>query len=81
MHLLVQKIEKVMEKDSLEKLTAESVDEVKKQYEDLQYVNRCCIIIMESYMNDIVYDSLPKTDIVKQLFEKVGKKFSKVKKK
>lgn len=79
MLLVVQKIKEAIEMDPLDTPITESFEEVKKQYEDWQYDSRCCMIIMKSYMDDTVYASLPNIDTVKQVFEKVSKKFANVK--
>ena len=71
------KLDLALEIDPLEKLTDTSSATVKKLYEDWKYSNKCCMMMMENFMDEVVYASIPKVDTTKGLLEEIGNKFIK----
>ena len=47
------------------KPTAESSVKEKKCYEDWEYSNGCCLMIIENHMEDYFYESIPKSENAK----------------
>ena len=47
------------------KPTIECSTSEKKSYEDSEYSNNCCLMIMENHMEDFIYESIPKTKSAK----------------
>ena len=43
------------------KPTTKSFASEKKSYENREYSNNCCLMIMENHMEDSIYESIPKT--------------------
>ena len=49
----------------------------RKSFEDLEYSNSCCLMIMENHMIDSIYENIPKTENAKDFLDSVGKKYIK----
>ena len=62
------------------KPTIESSANEKKFYEDWEYVNSCCLMIMENHMEDSIYASIPKIENAKEFMYVISKKYTKVSK-
>ena len=71
------KLDLALEIDSLEKPTYKSKATIKKLHEDWKYSNKCCMMMMENCMDEVVYASIPKVDTTKGLLKEIGKKFIK----
>ena len=59
------------------KPTIKSFAKEKKSYEDCEYSNSCCLMIMENHMEDFIYESISKTENAKEFLDVVGKKYIK----
>ena len=44
------------------KPTVESFAKEKKSYENWEYSNSCCLMIIENHMEDSIYESIPKIE-------------------
>ena len=54
-----------------EKPIDDSSATVKKLYEDWKHSNKCCIMMMKNFMDEVVYASIPKVDTTKGLLEEI----------
>ena len=77
MNLTIMKPNLALKVEAPPKPTVESCASEKKSYEDSEYSNSCCLMIMENYMEDSIYESIPKTVNVKEFLDAVGKKYTK----
>ena len=77
MNLTFMKLDLALEIDTPEIPTDESTAVAKKLYEDWKHFNKCCMMMMENYMDEAIYASIPKVDTAKGLLEEIGKKFIK----
>ena len=48
-----------------------------RNIKDWKHSNKCCMIMIENFMDEVVYASIPKMDTTKELLEVIGKKFIK----
>ena len=55
----------------------ESSTKEKKFYEDWEYSNSCCLMIMKNHMKDSIYASIPKIENAKEFFDAISKKYTK----
>ena len=55
----------------------ESSANEKKFYEDREYSNSCCLMIMESHMEDSIYASIPKIENAKEFLYAISNKYTK----
>ena len=77
MNLTIMKPNLVLKVEAPPKLQAESSTSEKKSYEEWEYSNSCCLMIMENHMEDFIYESIPKTGNGKEFLDAVGKKYTK----
>ena len=77
MNLRIMKLNLVLKVEAPPKLTAESFASEKKSYEDCEYYDSCCLMIMENHMENSIYESIPKTENAKEFLDVVGKKYTK----
>ena len=77
MNLTIMKLNLVLKVEVPPKLTAESSASEKKFYEDWEYSNNCCLMIMENHMEYSIYESIPKTEKEKEFLDVVAKKCTK----
>ena len=77
MNLTIMKPNLVLKVEAPPKLQAESSTSEKKSYEEWEYSNSCCLMIMENHMEDSIYESIPKTRNGKEFLDVVGKKYTK----
>ena len=75
--LTFMKLDLHLEKDPPEKPTDDNSAAVKKLYEDWKHSNKCCMMMMENCMDEVVYVSIPKVDTTKGLLKEMEKKFIK----
>ena len=75
--LTFMKLDLHLEKDPLEKSTDDNSAAVKKLYEDWKDSNKCCMMMMENFMDAVVYVSIPKVDTTKGLLKEMEKNFIK----
>ena len=59
------------------KPTVESSASEKKSYEDWEYSNSYCLMIMKKHMDDSIYESIPKIENANEFLNVVGKKYTK----
>ena len=55
----------------------ESSTKEKKFYEDWEYSNSCCLMIMKNHMKDSIYVSIPKIENAKEFLDAISKKYTK----
>ena len=55
----------------------ESFVKEKKSYEDCEYSNSCCLMIMENHMEDFIYANIPKIENEKEFLYAISKKYTK----
>ena len=65
MNLTIMKLNFALKIETPPKPTIESSTSEKKFYEDLEYSNSCCLMIMEKCMEDSIYASIPKIENAK----------------
>ena len=71
MNMTFMKLDLALEIDSPKKLTDDSSASVKKLYEDWKHSNKCYMMMMENFMDEAVYASIPKVDTTKGLLEEI----------
>ena len=59
------------------KPTVESSANEKKFYENWEYSNSCCLMIMENHIEDSIYASIPKIENAKEFLDAISKKYTK----
>ena len=57
--------------------TIESSANEKKFYEDWEYSNSCCLMIMENHMQDSIYASITKIENAKEFLDSISNKYTK----
>ena len=55
----------------------ESSASEKKFYEDYEYFNSCCLMIMENHMKESIYANIPKIENAKEFLYAISKKYIK----
>ena len=59
------------------KPTVESSANETKFYENWEYSNSCCLMIMENHIEDSIYASIPKIENAKEFLDAISKKYTK----
>lgn len=77
MNLMFMKLDMVLEMDPLEMLINESNVATKKLYEIWKHSKKCCMMMMESYVDESVHTSIIKMDSANRFIEKIRKKLIK----
>ena len=77
MNLMIMILNLALKVEAPSKPTVESSTKEKKSYEDCEYSNSCCLMIMENHMEDSIYESILKTKNAKEFLDAVGKKYTK----
>ena len=77
MNLTIMKLNLALKVEAPPKPTAKSSIKEKKSYEDWEYSNSCCLMIVENHMKGSIYESILKTKNAKELLDVVGKKYTK----
>ena len=80
MNLIIMKLNLALKVEIPLKPNVESSANEKKFYEDWDYSNSCCLIIMENHMEDSIYASIPKIENAKDFLYDIGKKYTKLSK-
>ena len=70
-NLTIMKINLALKVEAPPKPTIESSASEKTSYEDWEYSNSCCFMIMENHMEDSIYESIPKTKNAKKFLDVV----------
>nr|XP_048333660.1 uncharacterized protein LOC125423449 [Ziziphus jujuba var. spinosa] len=76
-NLAFMKLDLTLEMHPPEIPTDESSVEIKKPYEDWKHFSKCCMMMIENYMDESIYASISKVNTAKELLEEIGKKFIK----
>ena len=71
------KLDLTLEIDPPKKPNDESSAVIKKLYEDWKHSSKCCMMMMENCMDEVVYASILKVDTTKGLLEEIRKFFIK----
>ena len=77
MNLTIMKLNLALKVEAPPKPPTESSTKEKKSYEDWEYSNSCCLMIMENHMEDSIYESISKTKNAKEFLDAFGKKYTK----
>ena len=77
MNLTIMKMNLALKVEAPPKPTAKSSTNKKKFYEDCEYSNSYCLMIMENHMEDSVYASIPKIENAKGFLYAISKKYTK----
>ena len=77
MNLTIIKLNLALKVEAPPKPTAESFANEKKFYEDWEYSNRCCMMIMKNHMEESIYANIPKIENTKEFLDAVSKKYTK----
>ena len=77
MNLTIMKLELALKVEAPLKPTTKSYVNEKKFYEDWEYSNSCCLMIMENHMKDSTYENIPRTKNAKQFLDAISKKYTK----
>ena len=77
MNLTIMKLNLALKVEAPLKPIAEISTSEKKSYEDWEYSNNCCLMIMENHMEDSIYESILKTKNAKEFLDVVGNKYTK----
>ena len=77
MNLTIMKMNLALKVEGPPKPIAKSSTSEKKSYEDCEYSNSCCLMIIENHMEDSIYESIPKTENAKEFLDVIGKKYTK----
>ena len=77
MNLKIMKLNLTLKVEAPPKPTIESSTKEKKSYEDREYSNSCCLMIMENHMEDFIYASIPKIENAKDFLYVINKKYIK----
>ena len=74
MNLTIMKLNLALKVEIPPKPTADSFASEKKFYEEWEYSNSCCLMIMENHMEDSIYASIPKIENAKEFLYAINKK-------
>ena len=77
MNLTIMKLNLALKVEAPPKPTAKSSAIEKKFYEDCEYSNSCCLIIMENHMEDSIFANIPRIDNAKEFLYALSKKYTK----
>ena len=77
MNLMIMKMNLALKVETPSKPTTKSFANEKKFYGDGEYSNSCCLMIIESHMEDSVYANIPKIKNVKDFLYTISKKYTK----
>ena len=77
MNLTNMKLNLTLKVKTPQKPTIESSVSKKKSYEDSEYSNSCCLMIMKNNMEDSIYASIPKIENAKEFLYIISKKYKK----
>ena len=76
-NLTIMKLNLALKVEAPLKPTIESSVNEKKLYEDWEYSNSCCLMIIENHMEDSTYENIPKTTNAKEFLDAINKKYTK----
>ena len=71
MNLIVMKLNLALKVEAPLKPTIENFANEKKFYEDCEYFNSCCLMIMKNHMEKSIYASIPKIENAKEFFDAI----------
>ena len=77
MNLIIMKLKLTFKVEAPPKSTAESSANKKKFYENCEYSNNCCLMIMENHTEESIYASIPKIKNAKEFLDAISKKYTK----
>ena len=76
-NLTIMKLNLALKVEAPPKSVIESSSNEKKFYEDWEYSNSCCLMIIENHMEDSIYEDIPKTENAKEFLDAISKKYTK----
>ena len=76
-NLLIMKLNLALKIEAFPKTTTESSVNEKKFYDDLEYSNGCCLMIMEKHMEESIYVSIPKIKNAIEFSDAISQKCTK----
>ena len=77
MNLMIMKLNLTLKVEAPPKPTIESSANEKKFYEDWEYYNSFCLMIMENHIETCIYASIPEIENAKEFLKAISKKFTK----
>ena len=77
MNLTIMKLNLALKIKSPLKPTIESSVKAKIFYEDYEYFNSCCLMIMENHMKDFIFASILEIENAKEFLDAISKKYIK----
>ena len=77
MNLTIMKLNLVLKVEAPPKPTIKSFASENKFYEDWEFYNSCCLMIMKNHMEDSIYASIPKIENAKEFLYAISKKYTK----
>ena len=80
MNLTIMKLNLALKVKVPPKPTTKSSTNENKFYEDLEYSNSCCLMIIENHMKESIYGNIPKIENTKEVLDAISKKYTKISK-
>ena len=77
MNLTIIKLNLVVKVETPPKPTIENSANETKFYEDWEYSNSCCLMIMKNHMEESIYANIPKIENAKEFLYAISRKFTK----
>ena len=69
MNLKIMKLNMALKVGAPPKPTTKNSAKEKKSYEDWEYFNSCCLMIMENHIEDCIYESIPMIENAKEFLD------------
>ena len=77
MNLTIMKMDLVLGTTAPPKHVDNAVENDRESYDEWEYSNRCCLMIMRYHMDESICYSIPKTENGKDFFTAIEKKYDK----
>ena len=77
MNLTIMRMDLALRTTAPPKLADGASEKDRKSYEEWEYSNRCCLMIMRYHMDESIRDSIPKTENAKDFLTAIEKKYEK----
>ena len=71
-NLIIMKLNLTLKVQAPPKSIIESSVKEKKSYDNWEYSNSCCLMIMENHMKDSIYASIPKIKNAKECLDAIS---------
>ena len=77
MNLMIMKLDLALRFSFPPKPTDKSIKTEKRHFEEWEYSNRCCLMIIRYYIEDSVRDIIPKIENAKDFLDTINNKYKK----